>query len=101
MHLKAEFRDMFPSGLLALQMPFIAYAIERDVVNIVPLFEEKVYRQRLDFLDTEEIVKLVFTSKQNLFVISCRPQHNRHWSNNVCIFVHKLSVGIDIQIESN
>jgi hypothetical protein len=55
-------------------MPFVAYSIEKDAVNVVPLHEEKVFRHKLNFDNkAEEIVKLIFTSKFNLFIVTCGP----------------------------
>jgi len=49
--MKEQFREMFPTGLMALEMPFIAYSIEKDAVNVVPLYldKDKVFRHKLDF----------------------------------------------------
>lgn len=50
------FEDMFPTRLSAMLMPYFAYSLGGNEVNIVPLFDENlILVQKLKMAEDEEI----------------------------------------------
>lgn len=65
------FEHMFPSRLSSLMMPYFAYSLGGNEINIVPLFEENlILVQKLQMAEDEEIQTLSFSSLSNLFVVT-------------------------------
>jgi hypothetical protein len=88
------FEDMFPTRLSAMLMPYFAYSLGGNEVNIVPLFENNlVLVQKLKMAEDEEIQRMTFSSLGNLFVLTRRPGSEEKLTN---FFVYEIHVEEDI-----
>ena len=75
-------------------MPYFAYSLGGNEVNIVPLFETNlILVQKLKMAEDEEIQKLSFSSLGNLFVVTRRPAAEGKLTN---FFVYKIHVEEEI-----
>lgn len=54
-----------------MQMPYFAYSLGGNVINIVPLFERNlILTRKINMEEGEEIQKLIFSYNKNLYVIT-------------------------------
>jgi hypothetical protein len=97
---KQYFEDMYPTRLLAIQMPYLAYSLGGKTVNICPMFstDDVILVYKLDMKDDEEIQKLIF-GQNGLYVIT--RQINEASKALTHFFVYRITVQEDIGFKTD